>query len=65
MYSMLLKIESPSNNNEYNYTPIYISYDIKSLHRPFCTSLLNLFCYHWLYKIYMCTTVYYDMLIIL
>jgi len=40
---MLLKIESPSNNNEYNNTPIYISYYIKSLHRPFCTSLLSYF----------------------
>ena len=46
MCIMLLEIESPSNNNEYIYTiniAIYISYHFKSLHRPFCTSLLNYF----------------------
>ena len=47
MYIMLLKIESPSNDNEYIYTiniPIYISYYFKSLHRHLkCTSLLNIF----------------------
>ena len=44
MYIMLLKIELPSNNNEYIYTlniPIYISYHFKSLQIPFYTSLLN------------------------
>jgi len=44
MYIMLLKIESSSNNNEYNYTiniPIYISYHFKFLQIPFYTSLLN------------------------
>ena len=36
MYIMLLKIESPSNNNEYIYTiNIYISYHFKSLQIPF------------------------------
>ena len=46
MYNMLLQIESPSNNNEYNNTiniPIYISYYFKSLQIPFYTSLLNCF----------------------
>jgi len=46
MYTMLSTKESPSNDNEYIYTrniPIYISYYFKSLHRSFCTSLLNFF----------------------